>query len=222
MWTDFLTAIILSYVIGSISFAKIFAGIKGVDLAKSGSGNFGATNVFRSVGKGWGIATFVCDLLKGYLPVVVFPYIVYVVTHGAYDDRHTSELALTCGFCAIAGHNWSMFLKFRGGKGVATGAGVLLGVAPYSLGIGLISWIALLLISRYVSVASIGAALAVAISVCWRFFFSQAIPIAVLVVVLLLCVLIIVRHKKNIVRLLKGEENRFHFTAKQRERAQTR
>jgi len=194
-----------SYLLGAVPFGFLLARTRGVDIRKVGSGNIGATNVFRSVGKSWGVLTFICDLLKGFLPVFLFP-LLWGKTGGAMTLD--APVALVCGVAAIMGHNWPVYLGFKGGKGVATSAGVLLGLAPASVGIGVLVWLAAFLISRYVSVASIVAAVAVAAS-GWLFYHGDGWlrPAALA----LLAALTIVRHKSNIRRLLAGTEHRFEF-----------
>uniref|UniRef100_UPI00356A8827 glycerol-3-phosphate 1-O-acyltransferase PlsY n=1 Tax=Pontiella sp. TaxID=2837462 RepID=UPI00356A8827 len=145
---------IIAYLFGAIPFGLLVAKSRGVDIREQGSGNIGATNVFRVLGKGLGIFTFVLDALKGFIPAFVFPMI------GNLDG----DYGVLFGLVAILGHSFPVYLKFKGGKGVATSAGMLLGVAPAAVGIGFLVWIICLLLSRIVSLASILAALAVGIS----------------------------------------------------------
>ena len=123
-----------AYLLGAVPFGLILSRLKGVDIRAVGSGNIGATNVFRSVSKGLGIATFVCDFLKGFVPAYVFPILGKMLS-GSFQG---SEIGILCGVAAIVGHNWPVYLKFKGGKGIATSAGVLLGIAPAAVGIGLL------------------------------------------------------------------------------------
>lgn len=191
-----------SYLVGAIPFAFLIARARGVDIRKVGSGNVGATNVFRAVGKGWGILTFVCDALKGLLPALLGPRLLEAWT-GA--PAHPA-FGLACGTAAIAGHSWPVFLGFKGGKGVATSAGMLLGAAPLAAAAGLGLWILVFLPTRYVSVASIVAAVGVPLAGWmaygredpWRPWVLTAIGL-----------LVIVRHRTNIRRLLEGTEHRF-------------
>ena len=125
---------ILAYLLGAIPFGLLIARARGVDIRAVGSGNIGATNVFRAVGKGWGILAFACDALKGFIPVSVFPLL--AKTLGAFDGD--AVLPLVCACLAIAGHNWPVYLRFKGGKGVATSVGALIGLAPVAAGIGLL------------------------------------------------------------------------------------
>ncbi len=190
---------LISYLIGAIPFAWIVAKAKGVDIRAVGSGNVGATNVFRAIGKGWGVLTFALDVAKGFLPAFLIPLL-----WSAPDWPQNSGLLFGCA--AIAGHNWPVYLKFKGGKGVATSAGVLLGVAPASVGIGLVVWLLTMAISRYVSLASILAA--AAIPVAGWLLYGTANPLLATVLTVLGGI-VIWRHRSNIARLRAGTEHRF-------------
>jgi len=199
--------ILAAYLLGSVPFGLLLTRMKGIDIRSQGSGNIGATNVFRVAGKGLGITTFVLDFLKGFLPAFVFPLI---AAQWAGADA-PALLGLFCGCAAIAGHNWPIFLRFKGGKGVATSAGMLTGVAPVAVGMALLIWIVLFGTTRYVSVASIGAALSVGVS-AWFFYAGSGYTIPI--VLSILALLVVWRHRVNIQRLLKGQENRFVFKKK--------
>ncbi len=198
--TLMIVVILAAYLIGAIPFALLIGRIKGVDIRQVGSGNVGATNVFRSVGKGWGVLTFVCDVLKGFLPAILFP----LWATGGIEQPETAGLLYGCA--AIAGHNWPVYLRFKGGKGVATSAGVLLGVAPPAVGIGLAVWVLLFAVFRYVSLASIGAAAAIPAAGWWLYGSDNRVVPIVLTV---LGLLVIWRHRTNIQRLLNGTEHTF-------------
>ena len=193
---------LLAYLLGAIPFALIFARLKGVNIRKVGSGNVGATNVFRSVGKVLGILTFVADALKGLAPALLFP----MIAERWLGFDNTQAMPLVFGCLAIAGHIWPVFLGFRGGKGMATGAGALLGIAPWSVLIGALSWVIIFLFSRTVSIASVIAVLVVAFS-SWRIYSDPVIPI----VLSILALLIVWRHRGNIRRLRDGTEHKFTF-----------
>lgn len=196
----------IAYLLGAIPTGYLLARIKGVDIRKVGSGNIGATNVYRCIGKSWGILTFVLDFLKGYLPAVIFP-ILYQRWGVEISGAH---LSLLCGCLAVIGHNWPVYLRFRGGKGMATGAGALLGFAPLAMLIGVICWLVFFLATRYVSLASILAAVLI-VACSWWFYRGQIlIPIALSV----MGVIVIWRHKTNLQRLLAGTEYRFEFKKK--------
>ena len=155
---------ILAYLLGAIPFGLLIARANGVDIRAIGSGNIGATNVFRAVGKGWGLLAFACDALKGFIPASVFPLL--AKTLGAFDGD--AVLPLVCACLAVAGHNWPVYLRFKGGKGVATSVGALIGLAPAAAGVGLLTWALVFVATRYVSVASIAATIMVAGAV-WFF-----------------------------------------------------
>jgi glycerol-3-phosphate acyltransferase PlsY len=200
---------LLAYLLGAIPCGYLVARLKGVDIRKVGSGNIGATNVFRSVGKGWGILTFFCDALKGFVPAWVFPLLAErlgVATGG-------QALAVVCAALAIVGHNWPVFLGFKGGKGIATSLGALLGMAPAAAGVGALCWIILFVITRYVSVASIIAAVGV-VSAGWLLYY-RAGGLLLPGVLTVLGLVAIWRHKGNIQRLRAGTEHRFQFKKKQ-------
>jgi glycerol-3-phosphate acyltransferase PlsY len=185
---------VAAYLFGAIPFGLLVAKSRGVDIRAQGSGNIGATNVFRVIGKGWGILTFVLDALKGFIPSFVFPRLAGLET----------DWGVLFGIAAILGHSFPVYLKFKGGKGVATSAGMLLGVAPLAVLVGFISWVLCLMLSRIVSLSSIVAAIAVAIAV-WIQDKGLVINIALTV----LAMLVIWLHRANIKRLLNGTENRF-------------
>lgn len=200
--------IILSYLLGAVPIGWLIAQSRGIDIRSVGSGNIGATNVFRMVGKGWGIATFAGDVLKGFIPAYVFPY-------GAAccgPAVNTSiPLGLLCGCAAIIGHNWPVYLKFKGGKGVATTVGVLIGVAPLAAGLGLMGWVLIFVLTGYVSVASMGAAIVIP-AISWWLYLEEGVMLPAVLTALGL--IIIGRHHGNIVRLRKGTEHRFIFNKK--------
>ncbi|NLX25167.1 MAG: glycerol-3-phosphate 1-O-acyltransferase PlsY [Lentisphaerae bacterium] len=185
---------VVAYLLGAMPFGLLVARSRGVDIRQQGSGNIGATNVFRVVGKGWGVFTFVLDALKGFIPAFVFWRLAHL---GA-------EWGVLFGILAILGHTFPVFLKFKGGKGVATSAGMLLGVAPVAVGIGFLCWVLCLVFSRIVSLSSILAAVAVAVSVWWM---DNGLTVRIALTVLSL--LVIWLHRANIKRLMNGTEHRF-------------
>ena len=195
-------AIAGSYLAGAIPFAFLIARARGVDIRKVGSGNVGATNVFRAVGKGWGILTFVCDALKGLLPALLGPRLLEAWT-GA--PAHPA-FGLACGTAAIAGHSWPVFLGFKGGKGVATSAGMMLGAAPFAAAAGVALWVVVFAVTRYVSVASIAAAFGVPLAAWMAYGREDAWRPWVLTAIGLL---VIYRHRSNVQRLIDGTEHRF-------------
>lgn len=187
--------VLAAYLMGSIPTSYLVGRLNGIDLRKHGSGNLGGTNAYRVMGAAAGVPVVLVDVCKGFVPAQFFP---------AWDGVALGDLALLYGLAAIAGHVWSVFMGFRGGKGVATGAGVLVALAPTSALIGLLVWIGVVLITRYVSVASISAATLVPLT-AWltdearsTVLFSAAIAIFVWWT-----------HRENLSRLARGQENRF-------------
>jgi glycerol-3-phosphate acyltransferase PlsY len=189
----------LAYLIGSIPFGLLISKTQGKDIRTMGSCNIGATNVMRCLGKPLGITCFVLDVLKGFLPAKLFPIIGNV----------SPEFAIFFGAAAILGHNFPVFLKFKGGKGVATSAGVLIGVAPLAVAIGILTWVIVFYTSGYVSLGSIIAALIVIIT-GWAASYGPVIATALT----LLGALTIWRHRSNIQRLRNGTENKFQKKTK--------
>ncbi len=207
MIESFVFLIALAYLFGSVPFGVLIATAHGKDLRSIGSGNIGATNVARALGKKWAYVCFVLDCLKGLAPMLIAKLIIGELTVGALS------LWLAVGCAAIMGHIFPIYLRFKGGKGVATSLGVVLGLYPYYTIPGitaLVVWAATVLIWRYISLASITAAVAFPISLIvsigllgdWRFL--QLWPL--IVVALVMGLLVIVRHAENIKRLLEGSE----------------
>lgn len=194
-----------SYLVGSIPFGLLTArAVTGIDIRQHGSGNIGATNVGRVVGKKWGLAVLLFDALKGFLPVLLLPRLVY--------DGQCNHLNVMCGVFAILGHMFPVWLKFRGGKGVATALGVIIVLAnSYWVVLAAVGvFAATLLISRIVSLSSMLAAITFAAGQfvglgsaafskdTWSLAtFSLAVPL-----------LIIIRHRGNLQRLIQGTESR--------------
>lgn len=176
-----------SYIVGRL--------VRGIDLRQHGSGNLGATNAFRVLG--WKAATpiFILDIAKGYVPVALFPRL---------DGSEAIGWALAYGTAAIIGHMFSVYVGFRGGKGVATSAGVFLALAPFAVLGGLVVWATLVFVTGYVSLASIAAA-----AVLPLFVLFTGAPRPVVVFALLLGLFVIYAHRANIGRLRRGEEHRF-------------
>jgi len=187
-------AILAAYLLGTIPNGLLLARLKGIDLQQMGSGNIGATNVFRCVGKGWGIVAFLLDAMKGFVPAFVFPRLM---------ESAPLWLGLACGVAAVAGHNWPVWLKFKGGKGVSTSAGMLLGIAPVAFGIGVAAFALTLLTTRWVSLSSIVAAIVVPAAYIAMEGIDNRLLAGALVV---MGVLVIFKHRANIGRLLKGTE----------------
>jgi acyl phosphate:glycerol-3-phosphate acyltransferase len=196
-------AIVASYVLGSIPAAYLAGKAKGIDLRKHGSGNLGATNVVRILGTKIGILVFAFDMAKGALPVLLVPRHVPVSQMPTHDPV---IFAIICGIAAIAGHVRPVFLKFgRGGKGVATAAGVFLGLAPLQTLATLLIFAVVLLASGFVSLGSLTSA--VALPVLLAFTVGLRSPLFVLSA--LVALFVFWTHRANITRLRNGDEHRF-------------
>ncbi len=185
-----------AYLLGSIPTSYLVVRlVKGQDLRTLGSGNLGATNLYRVLGWRYAVPVGLIDAAKGAIPVAIFG------PHAGADQR----IALLLGITAVLGHAFSVFVGFRGGKGVATGAGVVLALAPWALLIGLGTWILVVVASGYVSLASIMAALVLPLAVYWLHPERRAL----IWLFALLALGVIILHRANITRLLKGTEHRF-------------
>ncbi len=202
-------AIIAAYLLGSIPFGLLIAKAHGKDLRSIGSGNIGATNVSRALGRKWAYFCFVLDVLKGLIPMLATMLI------AEPDSVLTLWLWLAVGCAAILGHIFPIYVKFKGGKGVATSFGVALGLWPYFTVCALffaVTWIVVVLIWRYVSLASITASvtiplvLIVAIILTPGWSFGNLWP--VLIVAVAIPVMVIIRHLENVKRLLAGTESK--------------
>jgi len=200
-----LTLILAAYFLGACPNGLLVARTRGIDIRAVGSGNIGATNVFRSVGTVLGLVVFILDALKGFVPAYVFPL---AAAHTIEPSFASESLGLLFGIAAIAGHTWPIYLHFKGGKGVATCAGVLIGVSPPLAGIGVLAWLVIFVTTRYVSIGSMGAALIVA-GFSWLRHREGHVTLPI--VMSILAILVIWRHHTNIRRLILGTESRFSF-----------
>ena len=195
-------SLVLSYLIGSMPTSYIAARfLKKIDIRRHGSGNAGATNVFRVVGKIPGIIVLVIDMLKGSFAVYFLPAVFFNNSIGLKMGLELYEILL--GIAVISGHVWSIFLKFKGGKGIATTAGALLVIAPKLLLGCAVTWGIVFGIFRIVSVASIAASLALPL---FAVIFYGSFYLVLTAVVL--CAASVYKHKSNIRRLLRGEEKK--------------
>ena len=189
--------------LGSVPTGYLVAKARGIDIRTVGSGNIGATNVFRILGKAAGIFVLLADAAKGWLAVFVVAKLVSGWFYPEAGETAQEWFRLCAGVAAILGHNYTCWLRFKGGKGIATSAGVLVALVPVPLLIVLGIWIVVFAFSRYVSLASICAAFGLPWA-AWAFGGSRTI----IVVTGLLGALAIFKHKANIQRLLNGTENR--------------
>jgi len=186
--------VIVAYLLGSIPFALLICKPFGIDPRKEGSGNPGATNVARLLGKKWGFLTLVGDLGKALLPVALAKYL---LRHEPYYHWWLSGV----GFAAFLGHLFPVYLRFRGGKGVASATGILLLLCPWAVAASLPLFVAAVALSGYVSVGSLLASATVPL---WIYLFCRHTPY--LLLASLMAVFIWVKHRENLKRLLKGEE----------------
>lgn len=208
-WMTWGMVMVAAFLIGGIPFGYIAGRLRGVDLRKEGSGNIGATNAIRVLGKAWGIPVFILDVLKGVVPLVLVL---------AWRGREPGAfpwgeefVGITVGVATVLGHNFCPYLGFKGGKGMATSAGVLMTLMPWGGVACVVVWAVLFFATRYVSVASIGAALVLPPVVWWAYpgrqgYFGLAVVLAVLAVW---------RHRANIARLRAGTEHRFERRKKE-------
>lgn len=208
--TVFFVLIFVAYLLGSVPFGLIIAKAHGKDLRSIGSGNIGATNVSRALGKKWAYICFVLDCGKGLVPMLIAKCFV-----STPPTASQLWMWLLIGCAAICGHVFPVYLNFKGGKGVATSLGMVLGLFPYYTipgGIAFVVWVLCVLIWRYISLASIAAAvifplaLVVTIAVRGDWQFLQLWPL--IVVAMAMGMLVVVRHVENIKRLLEGSEHK--------------
>ena len=222
-WLNEIGLLAGAYLLGALPSGLLIARLRGVDIRAVGSKNIGATNVFRCVGPVWGVLTFSGDALKGLVPALLFPLLGGIIPLPIHPWGRLAGAAvppgLLFGAAAILGHNFPVYLGFKGGKGVATSAGVLLAIAPAAVGIGLLGWLTLFLTTRYVSVASIGAAVLVPAAGWWRYAGDGPVLPAALT---LLGGLIIWRHQANLQRLRAGTEHRFQLGKGRDQRSEVR
>lgn len=199
--------LLLAYLVGSVPFGYLAGKINGIDLREHGSKNIGATNTFRVLGKKWGIPVFICDVLKGFFPVLAMKLHLGV----ELTDCTTAQMGWLIGtlVAAVLGHTFTCFLKFKGGKGIATALGALIAFSPFTAGVALAAWLACMVCTRYVSLSSIMAAVAVEGTVLWLSIGDGELTGAdgvMLGFISLLVVLVIVKHRSNVSRLLNGTE----------------
>jgi glycerol-3-phosphate acyltransferase PlsY len=199
----YILTVLIGYLLGSIPTGFLVAKARGVDIRTVGSGNIGATNVFRILGKAAGVFVLVVDAAKGWLAVFVVAKLVSAWFYPEAESLAQEWFRLCAGVAAILGHNYTCWLHFKGGKGIATSAGVLVALVPVPLLIVLGVWIVVFAFSRYVSLASICAAFVLPWA-AWAFGESWTI----IMVTSALAALAIYKHKANIQRLLNGTENR--------------
>jgi acyl phosphate:glycerol-3-phosphate acyltransferase len=203
---SYIVGIIISYLIGGIPFGYLIAIAKGIDIRTQGSGNIGATNVGRVLGKKYGLIIFILDMLKGFIAVFFVPALV----SSAVNIPTTTDnlLVILCGFCAVSGHAFPVYLKFKGGKAVATSFGVFIWLVPISIAIAFGVWFLTVIVTRYVSLGSMicSMALVVAVVVVVDSPFGDNVYLTAMSVAV--AILIIARHTSNIQRIIAGTEKK--------------
>jgi glycerol-3-phosphate acyltransferase PlsY len=189
--------LVASYLVGAVPTSHIVSRtIAGIDLRQHGSGNLGATNLYRVLGWRYAVPVALFDIAKGAIPVLVF----------APQVSGSELFAISCGVAAIIGHVFSIFVGFKGGKGVATAAGVMLALTPVALGVAALVWILVVRLSGYVSLGSIAAAAVLPVAV---YLLDQPRTPELLWIDIAVALAVIALHRRNIRRLLQGTENRF-------------
>ena len=221
---------LLAFLLGSIPFGLLIARSGGIDIRQHGSGNIGATNVLRVMGKKHGIPCLLLDMLKGFVPTLlaitlirfdgqptgmaIAPLLPHARVFPADQQFIAQLIVVCCGLLAILGHNYSPWVGFKGGKGIATSGGVVIALMPAAIVILLAVWGLLFLTTRYVSVASMGAAAALPLLTLWGSWFHGRIQDGtwnkpLFAFSLAIAVLAIWKHRSNIQRLRAGTEHRF-------------
>ena len=213
-------AVIAAYLLGSIPFGLLIARAHGKDLRSIGSGNIGATNVSRALGRKWAYICFGLDVLKGFVPTFAAMFLAAPLSTQSHTEKIiVLWLWLAVGSAAVVGHIFPIYVRFKGGKGVATSFGVALGVWPYytiCASFAIAIWIVVVLVWRYVSLASIVASLAFpialtsAIALTANWYFSRLWPL--LAVAAAIPLMVIIRHRQNIKRLIAGTESKIRQT----------
>jgi glycerol-3-phosphate acyltransferase PlsY len=221
---------LLAFLLGSIPFGLLFAKSRGIDIRAHGSGNIGATNVLRVMGKKYGIPCLILDILKGFIPVAIAVNLIqisgrpvqvplgmpeaWVMELAAADALKAQIIHILTALAAVLGHNYSPWIGFKGGKGISTSAGVLLGLMPFAVLLLLVVWLLLIVTTRYVSVASMGAACTLPLLTLWGSWHHGRIqdgtwnkPLFVFSIII--AVLAVWKHRANIQRLRQGTEPRF-------------
>jgi acyl phosphate:glycerol-3-phosphate acyltransferase len=199
-------AVIGSYLLGSIPFGYLAGRIAGIDIRNCGSGNVGATNVIRTLGKSYGYPVFAADFLKGFAAVKMS---VLIATRTRPEWISPEMFGIIAAISSVLGHSFPVWLRFKGGKGVATSAGALFGLAPVAALAGMAIWILTFLLTRYVSVASIAAAAALPVIILVVTWLNRTAGKWLFLSSVCLAAVVIWRHRSNLSRLIRGTEPRF-------------
>lgn len=200
--------IVAAYLIGSVPFGYLAGRMNGLDLREHGSCNIGATNAVRVLGKKWGIPVFICDFLKGYVPLLLMK----LHLGGDATQFSAADMGWFLGvlFALVLGHTFTCFLKFKGGKGVATTGGCLFAVSPMVGGVALATWVLMMVLTRYVSLSSMVAGVGMMVTALYVFYMvdgaMSAADSMVLGLLGFIFILVVWKHRTNIVRLCNGTE----------------
>jgi acyl phosphate:glycerol-3-phosphate acyltransferase len=195
-----------SYLLGSFPAGYIAGRIAGVDVRTVGSGNIGATNVLRTLGKRFGYPVFLIDALKGFVAVRLA---IFIAGKIGVSGEYTDSIAIFATVSCVIGHSFPVWLRFRGGKGVATLVGALFALMPIAAVIGICIWVIVFETTRYVSVASMTAAAALPLGVAVLLWMKVTNSLVLLYFSIAMAALVIWRHRSNLSRLLRGTEQRF-------------
>ena len=202
--TDFFIVSLVSYLIGSVPSGFLIGKLAGIDIRQHGSGNIGATNVTRVLGKRFGYPVFLADFFKGLSAIILAPII-----GRAFASSHSAELLqVLAGACAVLGNAFPVWLRFRGGKGVATSAGIFFGLTPAAAIVAIVVWVAIFYATRYVSVASLTAAVSLPLAIFGIGRITGTPRSLVLYVSIGLAIMVFLRHRSNLSRLMRGTEQR--------------
>jgi glycerol-3-phosphate acyltransferase PlsY len=196
----------IGYLFGSIPNGYLAGRLAGIDVRSQGSGNIGATNVLRVLGKPWGFAVFFADALKGFLAVRVA---LLLVSRSAEATSYAEFYAILAAASCVAGHSFPVWLRFKGGKGVATSAGAIFGVMPIAAILIFLVWVAVFEITRYVSVASVTAAVTLPVAVAILIWMGRTQGVVLFYFSAAMTALVVWRHRSNFARLRAGTEQRF-------------
>jgi acyl phosphate:glycerol-3-phosphate acyltransferase len=202
----FAVVVIGSYLLGSIPFGYIAGRIAGIDIRNYGSGNVGATNVIRTLGKSYGYPVFAADFLKGFGAVKMS---IMIATRVQSEWSSPEMFGIVAAILSVLGHSYPVWLRFKGGKGVATSAGALFGLAPIAALAGVAIWILTFWLTRYVSVASIAAAAVLPFIILITTWLSRTTGKLLFYSSVCLAAVVIWRHRSNLSRLMRGTEPRF-------------
>jgi acyl phosphate:glycerol-3-phosphate acyltransferase len=205
----YIVTAVLGYLLGSIPTGFVMAKARGIDIRTIGSGNIGATNAFRALGTPAGVVVLLADALKGWAAVALVANLVCGWTYPTASAQAREWFRIIAGLAAVLGHNYTCWLYFKGGKGIATSAGVLVALVPWALLIILGIWILVFALSRYVSLASIAASASLPLAT-W----ATGCSLTLIIITAAMTVLAIYKHKSNIQRLLQGTESRIHLRRK--------